>query len=138
MVIQSEDRIYESKSPLNGWTEIPGIHQTTILQDSPMVVSENRPQESEGLFHEVKGDLILSNNNGHYRVTFSATGSYYFKINEQKQEVKPNSQPVDVWGFSDSDSDDSINIVGFPGHNEYNEETAPRGGGVYYYNGVIL
>ena len=132
VVIQAGDRLYESTAPINGWREIPGIHDS---KDTSSGVIDERPQEAEGLFHEVQGDLILSNNNGHYRVIFSAEGAYYFKINEQKPETRPVSKPVKVWGFADSEHDKSIEIVGFPGYNAENED---RGGGKYYINGVIL
>jgi len=138
VVIQAEDRLYESEAPLNGWKEIPGIHGTKILQELPLLLAEDRPLEAEGLFHEVKGDLLLSNYNGHYRVVFGTEGSHYFKINEAKPSAKPFNKPVKVWGFKESKSDESIEIVGFPGYNEHNETTAPRGGGKYYINGVIL
>ncbi len=137
VVIQAEDRLYETNIPFDGWREIIGIH-------------DKRPLEAEGRLHEVKGDLLLSNSNGHYRIKFDSTGSHFWEINAPKPNIKPVSEPVKIWGFKESFSDDSVKVVGFPGYNDGsdidyidsggNPQTVPsqRAGNEYFINGRIL
>jgi len=123
VVMQVEDRLYEGMIPLNGWSEIYGIYQ-------------QRPMWSEGLFHEVKEDLLLSSSNGHFRIRFDSTGTHYWQINTPAPE-QPDLMPIKIFGFQSSKIDDAkfpYEVVGFHGYNS----SGIRAGNKYFFDGRIL
>jgi len=138
LVAQVDDRLYKTSAPLSGWTEIVGIHNSVLLQEIPDVVSENKPFPSEGVFHEVRDDLILSNSNGHYRIVLKGNVQYYYKINEENPNYKAVMEPVYIWGFQESRLDETVTPVGFNGIKINTGVSTPRAGNKYFNKGIII
>jgi hypothetical protein len=123
VVMQVEDRLYEASIPLSGWSEIYGIYEV-------------RPMWAEGVFHEIKDDLILSSSNGHYRIKFDSTATHFWQINTPEPD-KTDLTPIKLFGFKDSLINDATfpyEIVGFKGYNT----AGIRAGNKYFYDGRIL
>lgn len=92
LYIHAGEEIYETPIPIFKWTKLVGIY-------------DKKPFPADSLFHEVKGDLILTNVNGHYRINIdqrdTANDPCYWKINTNEPD-KSASKTVVVFGFPTS------------------------------------
>lgn len=92
LYIHAGEEIYETPIPIFKWTKLIGIY-------------DKKPFPADSLFHEVKGDLILTNANGHYRINIdqrdTANDPCYWKINTNEPDKSANKTVV-VFGFPTS------------------------------------
>ncbi|MAF44058.1 MAG: hypothetical protein CMI54_07850 [Parcubacteria group bacterium] len=97
------DKFYEGSVPIMEWNELHGI-------------VERQPFDSSSVMSEIKGDVVVTNDNGHFRIKVNKGDepSHFWKINS----VRPNKAVNKIkyfFGFETSQSSD--------GENPY----APRG-----------
>lgn len=105
MYIHSGEEIYEVPIPIFAWRKIPGLY-------------DRKPFPSDGLIHEVKGDLILTNPNGRYRIDIDQSdeerGTYYWKINTNEPNKAANKL-IYIFGFPTSPTSNDENPFGIRG-----------------------
>jgi hypothetical protein len=106
MYFHAGEEIYEVSMPIMSWTRLCNI-------------SDLKPFPSDSLMSEVKGDIILANDNGHFRIKVSDGNepSHYWKINTARPNKARNTQKY-FFGFEDSVSSEGENPyspLGFSG-----------------------
>ena len=108
LFLHAGEEIYQLPIPIFKWEKLSGMY-------------DKKPFPSESLFQEVKGDLILTNSNGHYRINVDQRNTdelpCYWKINSNEPD-KPRNKTVRIFGFPTSEISNDENpyvIAGFSG-----------------------
>jgi hypothetical protein len=138
-VILAGKKIYETNVPFDGWREVFGIYDSKTVTEGTVVTKQPFPAES--LFHEVNGEVLLTNVHGHYRIRFDKNVSHYWKINESAPNTTITPIPRKIWGFRRSVPPEGAVIVGFPGYSPGPYSNGPmtgnRAGETFYFGGQI-
>lgn len=113
------EEIYEVEIPIMNYKKLNGI-------------INQKPLPAESILHEIKGDLILTNDNGHYRIKvgLGTFDSYYWKINSDRP-FKSKNVIKKIFGFPTSTSSNAENgyvPAGFSGLRD--DGTSDKLGGV--------
>ncbi len=106
MYFHAGEEIYEVAIPIMKWNKLCGI-------------SDLKPFPSDSIMSEVKGDVLLANDNGHFRVKVSKGNepSHYWKVNTARPNKAQNAQKY-FFGFEDSVSsvgENPYSPLGFSG-----------------------